>query len=317
MTPSGPAQLAPVPTVSGPDELGTVLDLARTVVPAGQDAVVVLPTWGPPRQREVWESARTLLRDRRLLLVDTALPPLAAQLLAETLAGLAVHVERLEELALAAGSVEAGVVSAAWVSSVTGLAHVDVPMSLHVRSYVARRGFVVRVRPEQQVLPVGREGAAASLPLPQQATVLVASDDAEALGQVGAVGGAAAAGTLGATGSETGAVVRDLLGGRSARRVEPPPGTATWWGCERVVEVAAVSADLVSLAVAARSGAASCRWCGGTATSGQPCPRCGAAADGNTATVPTRQEPAQSGAKARGTAAAVDPAHAAPEEDVE
>lgn len=246
-----------LPPTEDPSGLPELLSLLEQYVPLDGMAIAVVPTWGPARQRETYDAARALLRSRSLLVVETSLPPLAATLAVTTLAALVSRVGGPDVAALVLPHLEREMVSFAWLSSVTRLGHVDVPLGLHARSYVSRRGFVAKVHPRADLVRVGRAPAALQLTLPPRPRALVADQDGDRNWR------------------ET--VMRPALTGALSTTAGPPVASHDWWGSRRFVEVAVGPGDLDDLAGRLRTAAApvTCRWCGATTSTAQSCVRCG------------------------------------------
>lgn len=257
-----------IPPVEDPSQLAELLQVLDRLVPAGATAAVVLPTWGPPRQRETYDVARALLDGRSLLVVETALPPVAASLAASILTALAPRLGDAHVVALALPQVEREMVALAWLSSVTGLGRLDVPLGLHARSYLSRRGFVVRAHPRPGIARAVRKPGPLELELPRAARAVLATQDGDDDWRERALG--------------------PVLSGVPSMTILPPDASATWWGCRRFVEVAVGPGDFDDLARRARAAVdlTTCRWCGSTTAASRSCPRCGAGApDGEPAGV--------------------------------
>lgn len=251
-----------VPPTEDPAGLPDLLQLLDRLVPVDGMAVAVVPTWGPARQRETYDAARALLPSRSLLVVETSLPPLAASLAVSTLAALVARVGGPDVAALVWPHLEREMVSLAWLSSVTGLGHLDVPLGLHARSYVSRHGFVAQIHPRAGLARVGRDPAALQLTLPPRPRALVADQEGD--------------------GNWREMVLRPALTGALSTTSAPPGASHDWWGSRRFVEVAVGPGDLDDLAGRLRTAAApvTCRWCGTTTSTDQSCVRCGQWATG-------------------------------------
>ena len=244
-----------LPAIDHPDQTASLVETLRSHLPDGEPAIAVVPTWGPPPQRAAYATARRVLGPHRLLIVDTSLPPLAAALVVAGLGRVLQRFARAEAAVSLASAIESQIVSLAWTSSVAGLEHVDVPMSLHARSYVSRRGFVVRVAPAPSARPA--DGSALDLGLPEGSRALVADVD----------------------GNETwrGGVLREALRPAKIDLVSAPEASKAWWGARRFIEVAATvgTPDALLSAALAKQPLVDCAWCGEPSRR-ERCDRCGA-----------------------------------------
>jgi hypothetical protein len=277
----GPVAL---PAVRGPADLPALVDAIRSASDEDGTAIVVLPTWGPPRLRETVDAARMILGVRRLAIVETGLPPLAAGVAAGMLAGVLRRVGDAQVAAQLFPHIHRGLVSLAWLPSVTGLEHLDVPLGLHLRSYVTRSGFVAVTHPDPAVLRVGDAEHPLTITLPPRPRVYVADR----------------AGDLDWYSQR----LLPHLEGAPVTMVGPSAAGPGWWGAKRLMEVVAICGDLDLVTVTAR-GAVSfgpCRWCGASLagassaaaspTAASPagaCTRCGAAPPGQTMTETTKE----------------------------
>jgi hypothetical protein len=236
---------------------GAFLDAAAYALETHGTVIALYPTWGPPDTRRQIHVARSALETTDLVPMATALPPLAAAVLANMVARLA---DRVGPGALLAGQqcLEAELVVLAWLGSVAKLERPSPSLRQHLQSWLPHTGFAVSVQPRpsvHRITPVDLVG----LPLPgsfAQATLVVAARDL------------------------TSNWVREVLiprfGPASVVAVEATSAGPTWWGTTRLVEVVAAPTDLDVLGafLISRYPCVSCEWCG-RLTHGRSCPFCG------------------------------------------
>lgn len=252
---SEPSPIA-LPAVADPADLPTLLDALRAASDEDGTAVLVIPRWGQPRLREVVDGARMLLGPRRLTVVETSLPPLAASVAASVLTAVVRRLGAPHEGALLFPLIERQTVSLAWVSSVTGLGHLDVSFRLHMRSYLTRSGFVARTNPDPLVLRAGDPKHPLTVSLPPRPRVVVGDRDGDL--------------------SWYSQHLLPKLNGAPISMVHPSQGGTDWWGTKRLTEIVAFCGDLDLLTEAMLDAVKFelCPWCGATAI--DVCRRCGA-----------------------------------------
>jgi hypothetical protein len=242
-----------MPGAEGPDQLPE-LTRAWEAIAADGPALVLLPSWGPPRQREAYDALRMLVGPARIVLVETTLPPVGASVLAAALAGAGDRYDDAGLVALLAPALERHVVSLAWTASVAQLEHVEVPLGLHARSYVSRKGFVVQANPVRSVSPV-TDHTPPSVALPAEPVALVADQEGSQAWRT--------------------SVLEPILAGGQVVAVEPSTASARYWGSKRFIEVAIAPSALQPMIsdASGRLPVVACRWCGGTALPDH-CPTC-------------------------------------------
>jgi hypothetical protein len=253
-----PAPIA-LSAVQEPSDLPVLLDEIRAATGEDGAAIAVMPTWGPRRLRETLDGARMLLGPRRLLIAETSLPPLAASVVTSTLAGVLQRVGDPQVAVRLLPHLEERIVSLAWLSSVTGLEHLEIPLRMHLRSYVSRSGFVARTQPDPAVLRVGDDEHPLTIDLPRRPRVIVADREGDP--------------------DWCNQRLLPLLDGAPLAMVEPSEHGPQWWGARKLIEVVVTYGDLDALTQAVRRKVTfhTCSWCG--ASTAGSCVRCGAADD--------------------------------------
>jgi hypothetical protein len=221
--------------------------------------IVVDPTWFAPPARLRIEMADLILDRPRLAIYDTALPPLAAGVLASIAAAVAAHLPSPGALVAALPALERQLLWFGWLRSVSGLNEPRPRLTQHASSYLPWTRFVVSSHPEPAVQRVPRREAGLAVPPlgPGHALVYAAWTDDEAW-------------------------VDDVLAravGLDARMLEPSPHAPVWWGTEQIVEAVVHPLDMAGLGarLAAKLQLRPCAWCDELVAS-SPCPFCGFAA---------------------------------------
>jgi hypothetical protein len=218
--------------------------------------IVVNPTWFAPAARLRVEMADLILDRPRLAIHDTALPPLAAGVLASLAAAVAPHLPSPGSLVAALPQLEVELPWFAWLRSVSGLEEPRPRLLQHAVSYLPWTRFVVSSHPEPGVQRVPRGGAQPAVPQlgPGHGLVYAAWTDDEGW-------------------------VDDVLAravGIDARMLEASPHAPSWWGTDQVVEAVVHPLDMRALGgrLAAGLELRTCGWCDELVAS-VPCPFCG------------------------------------------
>ena len=250
------------PSDTDADPYAHLADTVRPCLEAGDVVLAVLDerTAEPMHARLL--AVRSALETTRLVIHTTSLPPLGAAMLVRALAELDAT-GALSPTVLASGvaRLERTVVSAAWLKSVAKLQHPAPPLKLHARSYLPKAGFAAVIDDQPRV--VRHRGAGHALPLPD----LTPAEDwrvvvGTGLGDLGMVEHTLAS----------------KAGGAEIVRVPSRRSSATWWGTERVVEIACMPRSLASLThvVLGDRPVAGCAWCSDDVATAV-CPLCRAA----------------------------------------
>lgn len=246
--------LPPLDTDAG---RAALLDATASALETHGAALALYPSWGPPDTRRQIHVVRSALETTDLVPMVTALPPLAAAVLADMVGRLA---GKVGPGALLAGQqcLEAELVVLAWLGSVAKLERPGPSLRQHLRSWLPRSAFAVSVQPRacvHRITPVDLVG----LPLPEsfaKATLVVAARDL--------------------TSNWIREVIVPRFGPASVVAVEATPAGPQWWGTSRVVEAVAAPKDLdvVSSFIVRSYPCVHCEWCGRLAH-GRACPFCG------------------------------------------
>ena len=250
------------PSDADADAYAHLADTVRPCLEAGDVVLAVLDVRTAEPMHARLLAIRSALETTRLVVHTTSLPPLGAATLVRALAELDTA-GALSPTVLASGiaRLERTVVSAAWLKSVAKLQHPAPPLKLHARSYLPKAGFAAVIDDDPRV--VRHRGAGDALPLPamepaQDWRVVVGTG----LGDLGMIEHTLAS----------------KAGGAEIVRVPSRRSSVTWWGTERVVELACMPRSLATLraVVLGERGTTPCSWCDDdVATS--VCPLCGAA----------------------------------------
>lgn len=218
--------------------------------------IVVNPTWFAPAARLRVEMAELILDRPRLAIHDTALPPLAAGVLASLAAAVAPELPSPGALVAALPQLERELLWFAWLRSVSGLDEPQPRLTQHASSYLPWTRFVVSSHPEPGVQRVPRGGARPAVPQLGPGYGLVYAPWSDDEGWVDDV------------------LARAL--GLDARLLEPSPHAPVWWGTEQVVEAVVHPLDMAALGARLRAGLElrTCGWCDELVASA-PCPFCG------------------------------------------
>jgi hypothetical protein len=235
---------------------GDLIARLDAVLEEAGHAIVVNPTWFARAARLRMEMADLILDRPRLAIHDSALPPLAAGVLASLAAAVAPELPSPGALVAALPPLERELLWFAWLRSVSGLHEPRPRLTQHASSYMPWTRFVVSSHPEPGVQRLPRGGARLAVP------------------QLGA-----GYGLVYAPWTDDEAWVDDVLAralGLDARMLEPSPHAPSWWGTEQVVEAVAHPVDMAALGsrLAAGLELRTCGWCEELVAS-VPCPFCG------------------------------------------
>ncbi len=245
--------------VEAPDQekSGVLVDAITSGLQDGASVVALIPEWFAPAAHLRVDMVRAMLDTHRLAVHRTALPPLAATVLASLASASGPHVPSTGVLASLLPELEAELLVLAWLGSVTGLSAPAPSFGQHVASLAPGSAFGVCSWPEPAVHRIQR--GAPSVPLPQltrpsRLAVADAGGDAEWLTRT----------------------VNGALGGLEVRSVEPTPGGRDWWGTGKLVEGVVYPADAGQLCreLVAQLEPWVCRWCR-ELIARSPCPLCG------------------------------------------
>ena len=241
----------------GQEQVAVLVEAVRSGLEAGGSVIAITPEWIGRDAIARVAMVRTMLDTHRLALYETALPPLAATVLASLASAAAPHAPSTGVLASLLPELEAELYVYTWLASVTGLATPAPSFGQHVASIMPGSAFGVTSWPEPAVHRLHGDGPGVPVPQLARPARLVLAPRA------------------GRTDWLTDAV-NPALGGLELRRVEPTPGGASWWGTSKLVEGVAYPIDVEALVgeLVARLDPWTCRWCR-ELVARSPCPLCG------------------------------------------
>jgi len=203
----------------------------------------------------------TALAAPRVIIHESALPPLGGSVLVAIAAAIAPAVGSTGLLAAALPRIERELLAGAWLSSVAGLQHPSPSLSQHAVSMAPWSSFAVIGSPVTRIARLARKHGSIDAPRPDHPYgFLIADRD-------------------GNPGWVRGWVLPDL-GSPPTREVRPTVLGPTYWGTSRLTEFATHPVDIAAFTEGAIAGltAASCRWCG-EEIAADPCPFCGVRID--------------------------------------
>jgi hypothetical protein len=241
----------------GQDQVGVLVEAVSSGLQAGGHVIAIAPEWVGAEAAERLRMARSMLDTHRVALHETALPPLAATVLASLASACAPFAPSAGVLASLLPELESELHVVTWLGSVTGLSTPVPSFGQHLASLAPGSAFAVSSYPEPAVHRLG--GSRAAVPLPpveRPSRLVVAGRD----GDVDWI-------------TRT---VNAALGGLDTRQVEPTPGGQKWWGTGKLVESVVFPVDVERLTgeLTAALEPWVCRWCR-ELIARSPCPLCG------------------------------------------
>jgi hypothetical protein len=257
------------------DRLAALAGTLRPHLDAGETVVALWPQQDGEELHRHLQAVRSALDTSRLVLHPSPLPPLAVALLANSLAELAAAVTvapgvvpqadghgtvASSVLASGVGRLERLICGGAWLGSVAKLRHPTPSVAMHARSWLPSAAFGGAVSAEHAELT--RLHGEAVLPLPSLAP---AGD-----WQVWVSDHGGDAGTVRRSLDTRAPDVERLV-------VAPAPASVTWWGTDKLIEVAIAprGVDRLRRALLADRTPSRCGWCDAEVLT-DPCPLCGA-----------------------------------------
>jgi hypothetical protein len=239
------------------DDADILVRAIESGIEYGGHVVAILPQWFPPEGALRLAMASSMVDTDRLAVHETALPPLAAAVLASLASAAVPHVPSAGVLASLLPELEAELHVFTWLGSVSGLSNPQPSFGQHVASLGPRSAFGVSSWPEPSVHKL--EPGKATVPLPQIArpsrmVVAPRGGDAEWAMKI----------------------VNRELGGLPVAEVAPTPGGPAWWGTSKLVESVVYPVDVPELVAELVDELEPwvCRWCRELVASA-PCPLCG------------------------------------------
>ena len=241
----------------GQEQVGVLVEAVKSGLDEGGSVLAIVPAWIGAEPIARVAMVRSMLDTHRLALYETALPPLAATVLASLASACAPFAPSTGVLASLLPELEAELHVFTWLGSVTGLSTPAPSFGQHVASLTPGSAFAVSSWPEPAVHRL--KGDSTAIPVPQltRPSRLVVAPRADHAGWI----------------LDT---VNPALGNLEVRRVEPTPGGADWWGTSKLVEAVAYPLDVQALVgqLVAALDPWMCRWCR-ELVARSPCPLCG------------------------------------------
>jgi hypothetical protein len=234
-----------------------VIEALESGIEAGGRVVAILPQWLDDEAMMRFDMARAMLDTERVAVHRTALPPLAATVLASLASACGPCLPSAGLLASLLDDFEAELHVVTWLGSVAGLANPSPRLGQHIGSLVPGSAFGVSSWPEPAVHRVHAGHPSVPLPTvtrPSRLVVAPRSGDVRWL-------------------TET---VNRALGGLPVVQVEPTLAGPKWWGTSKLVEGVVYPIDCETLAaeLMAEVEPWACRWCS-ELIARSPCPFCG------------------------------------------
>ena len=241
----------------GQEQVAVLVEAVRSGLQEGGSVIAITPEWIGRDAIARVAMVRTMLDTHRLALYETALPPLAATVLASLASAAAPHAPSTGVLASLLPELEAELYVFTWLASVAGLSTPAPSFGQHVASMAPGSTFGVTSWPEPAVHRLRGDGAGVPVPQLARPSRLAVAPRSERAGWVADA-------------------VNPALGGLELRRVEPTPGGPSWWGTSKLVEAVAYPLDVQALVgeLVAQLDPWTCRWCR-ELVARSPCPLCG------------------------------------------
>ena len=241
----------------GQEQVGVLVEAVRSGLQAGGSVIAILPEWVGGDAIARAAMVRSMLDTHRFALYETALPPLAATVLASLASACAPYAPSTGVLASLLPELEAELHVFTWLASVTGLSTPAPTFGQHLASLTPGSAFGVSSFPEPAVHRLHGDGPGIPVPELERPSRLVVAPQAERSDWI-----------LGS--------VNPALGNLEVRRVEPTPGGAAFWGTSKLVEAVAYPLDVQALVgeLVGRLDPWTCRWCR-ELVARSPCPLCG------------------------------------------
>jgi hypothetical protein len=259
------------------EQVALLVEAIGSGIEAGGHVIAIAPEWFAQDGLQRLSMAHSLLDTDRLSIHHSALPPLAAAVLASLTSAIAPYLPSVALLASLLPVLEGELHVFTWLGSVTGLSTPQPSFAQHLASLTPGSAFGVSSWPEPSVhkLSAGEP----SVPLPQivrPSRLVIAPHGGDV--------------------TWIAHTVNNALGGLDVHQVDPTPNGPKWWGTSRLVEGVVYPVDVPQLAadLMAEVEPWVCRWCRDLIAS-SPCPRCG-----NRGRPPRRRSaPPQQGARTK------------------
>jgi hypothetical protein len=234
-----------------------VVEALASGTDSGGRVIAIVPQWLDDEVMMRLDMARAMLDTERVAVHRTALPPLAATVLASLASAIGPSLPSAGLLASLLEDLEAELHVFTWLGSVTGLSNPSPSVGLHAASLVPGSAFGVSSWPEPSVHRIKPREPSVPLPRVDRPSFLVVAPRAGDDGWI----------------TET---INAALGGLPVRRVEPTAHGPKWWGTAKLVEGVVYPVDIPELAAELMTGVEpwACRWCS-ELIARSPCPFCG------------------------------------------
>ena len=241
----------------GQEQVGVLVEAVKSGLDEGGSVIAIVPEWIGAEATARVAMVRSMLDTHRLALYETALPPLAATVLASLASACAPFAPSTGVLASLLPELEAELHVFTWLGSVTGLSTPAPSFGQHVASLTPGSAFAVSSWPEPAVHRLKGDGTGIPVPQiarPSRLAVAPRAGHAEWILDT----------------------VNPALGNLEVRRLEPTPRGADWWGTGKLVEAVAYPLDVRALVgqLIATLDPWTCRWCR-ELVARSPCPLCG------------------------------------------
>jgi hypothetical protein len=245
-----------VPEPPKQEQSELLVEAVSSGVAAGGHVIAIVPTWFAPEALLRLEMARSLLDTDRLIVHETAMPPLAATVLASLASAAGRYAPSVGLLASLLPEFEAELHVFTWLGSVSKLSTPAPSLGQHVASLTPGTAFGVSSWPEPSVHRITTGDPSVPLPEIVRPSRLVVAPRSDPHWITHTVNGA--------------------LGGLPVLELEATPGGPAWWGTGKLVESVVCPADVRSLVVELLDTLEPwpCRWCD-QLVARSPCPVCG------------------------------------------
>jgi hypothetical protein len=240
------------------DQWPIVIEALRSGLDSSGHVIAIVPQWLDDEVLMRLDMARSMLDTGRVAVHRSALPPLAATVLASLASGCGPSLPSAGLLASLLEDLEAELHVFAWLGSVAGLSNPAPGIALPAASFVPGSAFGVSSWPEPSVHRINRGDPSVPLPPIERPSQLVVAPrsggDVEWITHT----------------------VNNALGGLPVRSIEPTEHGPKWWGTSKLVEGVVYPVDAAALAAELMRGVEpwACRWCS-ELIARSPCPFCG------------------------------------------
>src|SRR3954447_11300882 len=225
------------------DQWPIVMEALASGLEGGGHVVTIVPQWLDDDVQMRLDMARAMLDTPRVAVHRTALPPLAATVLASLASACGPSLPSAGLLASLLEDLEAELHVFTWLASVASLSYPSPSIGQHITSLIPGSAFGVSSWPDPSVHPIRRGEPSVPLPPLERPSRLVVAPRTRDVAWV------------------TEAVTR-ALGGLPVRTVEPTMHGPKWWGTQKLVEGVVYPVDAAALAGELMTGLEpwACRW---------------------------------------------------------